>query len=155
LGRAYLYQDNAAAADKAFSEAMNNDAPGDLAEAQRVAAKIGKARCMILMNKAAAAVRSLSDIIDHLDENSPEICAMAYNALGTALRKDNKPDKAILAFLHVHLKFDMLPDAHAEAVANLAKLFAEVHKPDHARDMQNLLADRYGNSRWAKPGALK
>ena len=105
LGRSYLAQDNAAAADKAFDDALNNDAPGELAEAQRTAARIGKARCMVLTGKTDLALRSLNEILDRTDEKHPEINAMAYNALGTALRKAGKPKEAILAFLHVHLVY--------------------------------------------------
>jgi len=150
LGRAFLAQGDATAADKAFDEALNNDSPGELAETQRIAAHIGKARCMVLHNKTDLALNSLGEIMDKLDDKNPEICAMAYNALGTALRKANKPKEAILAFLHVHLMYDTQPDAHAEAVANLEKLFTETHNPGHARDMQSILQERYRNSRWAK-----
>ena len=132
LGRSYLAQDNAAAADKAFDDALANDAPGELAEAQRTAARIGKARCMVLTGKTDQALRSLNEILDRTEEKNPEINAMAYNALGTALRKAGKPKEAILAFLHVHLQYSTQPDLDAEAVANLEKLFTEDHKPDHA-----------------------
>ena len=125
LGRSYLAQDNAAAADKAFDDALNNDAPGELAEAQRTAARIGKARCMVLAGKTDLALRSLNEILDRTDEKHAEINAMAYNALGTALRKAGKPKEAILAFLHVHLVYSTQPDLDAEAVANLEKLFTE------------------------------
>ena len=149
LGRAYLAQDNAAGADKAFDEALANSAGGDLAETQRTAARIGKTRCMILKGQADAAIGSLNDIIDKLGEGDAELHALAYNALGTALRKAGKPDKAILAFLHVHLKYDDQPEAHAEAVANLERLFTDAHKPDHAGDMHRILMTEYKNTRWA------
>ena len=150
LGRSYLAQDNAATADKSFDEALGIDAPGELAEVQRTAARIGKARCMVLTGKTELALRNLNEVLDRADEMSPEINAMAYNALGTALRKANKPKEAILAFLHVHLLYSVLPDLDAEAVANLEKLFTETHKPGHARDMQEILNEKYRNSRWAK-----
>ena len=150
LGRAHLAQDNAAAADKAFDEALSNDAPGELAEAQRTAARIGKARCMVLKGKADEALRSLNEILDRMEDEQPEINAMAYNALGTALRKAGKPKEAIRAFLRVHLKYFAQPDLDAEAVANLEKLFVEDHKPDHAREMHAVLTEKYQNSRWAK-----
>jgi len=150
LGRSYLAQDNAAAADKAFNDALNNDAPGDLAEAQRIAARIGKARCMVLSGKADLALHNLNEILDRPEEKTPEISAMAYNALGTALRKAGKPKEAILAFLHVHLEYYTLPDLDAEAVANLEKLFTEDHKPVHSREMRGVLDEKYRNSRWAK-----
>ena len=150
LGRSYLAQDNAAAADKAFDDALNNSAPGELAESQRTAARIGKARCMVLGGKTDEALRSLNEVLDRTEEKPPEVNAMAYNALGTALRKAGKPKEAILAFLHVHLAYYTQPDLDAEAVANLEKLFTETHKPDHAREMREILNEKYRNSRWAK-----
>jgi len=150
LGRAYLAQDNAAAADKAFNEALGIDAAGDLAEIQRTAARVGKARCLVLTGKTEQAIGDLNEILERPKEKSPEVNAMAYNALGTALRKANRPKEAILAFLHVHLLYSVLPDLDAEAVANLEKLFTETHKPAHAHDMREILDDKYHNSRWAK-----
>jgi tetratricopeptide (TPR) repeat protein len=150
LGRSYLAQDNAAAADKAFDEALVIDAPGELAEAQRTTARIGKARCLVLTNKTDLALRNLNEILDQADEKNTEVNAMAYNALGTALRKAGKPKEAILAFLHVHLAYYTQPDLDAEAVANLEKLFTEDHKPNHAREMREILDEKYRNSRWAK-----
>ncbi|MGO9114928.1 MAG: tetratricopeptide repeat protein [Thermoguttaceae bacterium] len=150
LGRSYLAQDNAAAADKAFDDALNNDAPGDLADVQRTAARIGKARCMVLTGKTDLALRTLDQVLDQTDEKNPEISAMAYNAQGTALRKAGKLKEAIRAFLRVHLLYATLPDLDAEAVANLEKLFTEDHKPKHASDMRRILDEKYVNSRWAK-----
>ncbi len=150
LGRAFLAQGNAAAADKAFSEALVNDAPGDLAEAQRTAARIGKARCMVLSGMTDQAIRNLNEIIDRTEEKSPEVNGMAHNALGTALRKAGKIKEALRAFLYVHLYYSAQPDLDAEAVANLEKLFTEDHKPDHSREMRAILDDKYRNSRWAK-----
>jgi len=151
LGRSYLAQDNAAAADKAYDDALNIDAPGELAEAQRTAARIGKARCMVLTGKTDLALRSLNEILDRTEEkHGEEINAMAYNALGTALRKAGKPKEAILAFLHVHLVYYTQSDLDAEAVANLEKLFIETHKQNHALEMREILNEKYKNSRWAK-----
>jgi len=150
LGRSYLSQNNATAADNAYDEALNIDTPGELADAQRTAARIGKARCMILAGKTDMALRSLNQILDQTEEKQTEINAMAYNALGTALRKAGKPKEAILAFLHVHLAYYTQSDLDAEAVANLEKLFTETHKPNHSRDMREILDEKYKNSRWAK-----
>jgi tetratricopeptide (TPR) repeat protein len=150
LGRSYLAQDSAVAADKAFDDALANDAPGDLAQAQRTAARIGKARCMVLTGQTDLAIRSLNEVLDRTEDRSNEVSAMAYNALGTALRKAGKPKDAILAFLHVHLAYYTLPEQDAEAVANLEKLFIETHKPNHAHDMREILSEKYRNSRWAK-----
>ena len=150
VGRSCLAQNDAAAADKAFSEALASDAPGELAEAQRTAARIGKARCMVLTGKTDAAIRSLNEILERTEEKNPEINAMAYNARGTAQRKAGKSQEAIFDFLHVHLMYSTLPDLDAEAVANLEKLFIDTHKQAHAHEMHEILNEKYRNSRWAK-----
>jgi tetratricopeptide (TPR) repeat protein len=156
LGRSYLAQNNAALATAAFDEALNNDAPGELADVQRMAARIGKARCMVLAGKTDEALRDLNEVLERTNDKNaevvkyPELAAMAYNAQGTALRKAGKPKEAILAFLHVHLYYSTLPDPDAEAVANLERLFSEDKKPDHAREMRAVIAEKYKNSRWAK-----
>ncbi len=156
LGRSYLAQDNAAKAEKAFDDALESPATGDLAEIQRIAARIGKARCLVLAGNTDQALSTLNEVLDRADDKNsglaknPEISAMAYNALGTALRKAGKPKDAIRAFLHVHLYYSTLPDPDAEAVANLERLFTEDHKLVHQREMRSLLDDKYRNSRWAK-----
>ena len=150
LGRAYLAQDNAAAASKAFDEAVNNSAPGDLAELQRTAARVGKARCMILNGRTDEALRNLGQIIDEMEDKSPEINAMAYIAQGMAFRKSGNTRAAIRAFLHVHLQYSTLPEFDAEAVANLVTLFTADHKMGHVKEMREILANQYPNSRWAK-----
>jgi hypothetical protein len=46
--------------------------------------------------------------------------------------------------------YDLQPEADAEAVSNLEKLFIETHRPQHAKDMRSILDERYKNSHWAK-----
>jgi tetratricopeptide (TPR) repeat protein len=150
LGRSYLAQDKAAEADRSFNDALGNDAPGELSEAQRTAARIGKARCMVLRDKADLAVSNLNEILDHLEGKHGEVNALAYNARGTALRKLGKLKEAIRDFLRVHLEYNSQPDLDAEAVANLQSLFTADHKPIHAQEMEAILRDKYKNSRWAK-----
>ncbi len=105
---------------------------------------------MALNGRADEALKGLNDMIDKLDDRNPEINALAYNAQGTAYRKAGKLDKAVLAFLRVHLMYDLQPDSHAEAVANLERLFKETHRPLHAVEMRTILDERYKSSRWAK-----
>lgn len=153
MGRALVAQNKLAEASKAFDDVLNSDASGDLAEVQRLAAKVGKARCMAASDKVDQAIKMLDDIIAKADSENMELHALAYNALGTALRKAGKPKEALLAFLHVDLLYSGVPEAHAEALANLEQLFTEIHKPDHARRARAVLDERYKDSRWAKAGA--
>ena len=150
MGRGLLAMGKTAEADKAFDEVMENTSTSDLAEGQRMMAKIGKSRCLVSNGKSAAAVKNLQEIIVAANADNVELHALAYNALGTALRKEAKPMDALLAFLHVDLLYSNNPEAHAEALANLEQLFNEIHKPDKARRIRAVLDDRYKDSRWAK-----
>jgi tetratricopeptide (TPR) repeat protein len=149
IGRALLAQDKTVEAAKVFDEVIDSPATGDLAERQRMAAKVGKARCLAAAGQTAPAIKSLREIIDKADSDNVELHALAYNALGTALRKDGKPKEAVLAFLHVDLLYSSVQEAHAEALANLEQLFEQIHKPDYARRARQELDQRYKNSRWA------
>jgi tetratricopeptide (TPR) repeat protein len=149
MGRVMLAQGKAAEAAKAFDEVIASEAGGDLAEAQRMAAQVGKARTMAAGNQVDGAIRSLQKIIADADADNEELHALAYNALGTALRKAHKPQEALLAFLHVDLLYNSNSETHAEALANLEQLFTELHKPEHAKRIRTTLDQRYKNSRWA------
>jgi tetratricopeptide (TPR) repeat protein len=150
MGRGLLAQGKMAEADKMFDEVLENTSTSDLAEGQRMMAKVGKARCMVAAGKAPAAVKVLQEIIASASADNVDLHALAYNALGTALRKQEKPMEALLAFLHVDLLYSNNPEADAEALANLEQLFNEIHKPEKARRIRAMLDDRYKNSRWAK-----
>ncbi|MEA1951308.1 MAG: tetratricopeptide repeat protein, partial [Planctomycetota bacterium] len=88
-------------------------------------------------------------IIMAADPEQTRLLARAYNAKGTALRKANKPNDALLAFLHVDVLYFSSPEDHAEALANLAELWGEIHKPQQAMQARQILKQRYKNSRWA------
>ncbi len=154
-GKAFLAEGKAGDAAKAFDEALHIEATGPLADMQRTAAQIGQDRCLILNGNTEKAIKDLEQILDRNGGSAdvgrnPEVAALAHNALGAALRKQGKPKEAILQFLRVHLQYSNQIEAHAEAVANLAKLFTDTQKPDHAREMRKILEQEYQNTRWAK-----
>jgi hypothetical protein len=68
------------------------------------------------------------------------------------LRKAGRTKEALLAFLHVDVLYFTTPEAHAEALANLAELWEEVQKPERAVKARQVLQERYGSSPWAKKG---
>jgi tetratricopeptide (TPR) repeat protein len=147
MGRALLAQNKMAEASKSFDLVLASDVLTDLADAQKLIAKVGKARCLIA-SKPEDAIPMIEDIIKKADAEQTELHALAYNALGTALRKTGKQKEALLAFLHVDLLYDSYPDAHAEALANMAELFKELHKQDRAAQTRKRLEEEYHNSRW-------
>jgi tetratricopeptide (TPR) repeat protein len=150
MGRALLAQGKTAAAQKAFEEVIGNETPGDQIESQRQVARLGKARCLAASQKTAEAIRMTQEIIDKADKDDSDLLGEAYNTLGTALRKAGRVKDAELAFLHVDVLYNTMPDAHAEALSNLVDLFGQLKKPDKAGRCQQILKQQYPNSPWAK-----
>jgi len=153
LGRARLAQGNTAGAKQAFEVVLGMDAGDDLAKAQHLAATLGKARCLAAEGAHAQAIKVVQDILARADPEDVELQARAHNTLGTALRKAGRDKEALMAFLHVHLLYFAVPEAHAEALANLVELWKAVHKTERAVQAQRMLEERYANSRWNKQGA--
>jgi tetratricopeptide (TPR) repeat protein len=151
IGRALLADGNVDEALKTFDRVIatrveDSDAPG---KTQQMLAMLGKARCLAAKNDQEAAIKLIQEVIAQANPENVALQAQAYNALGSALRKANKPQDALLAFLHVDVLYFASAEAHAEALANLAELWNEVHKPDRAIQARETLKTRYKNTRWA------
>jgi hypothetical protein len=150
MGRALMAQNKTAQAEKAFDSVLAAEAPDDLAKQQQLSAKLGKARCTAAAGKADQAIKTIEETIANAGSDNVELLGQAYNALGSAYRKANKPNEAKLAFLHTDLLYSGSPETHAEALANLAAVFDELHKPVNANGCRATLKERYGASRWAQ-----
>ncbi len=150
IGRARLAQGKIPEAQQAFEAVMAMEASTDLARNQRMAATLGKARCVAAGGNAETAAKVVNDIIANSDPENTSLRARAYNTLGTALRKSGKDKAALMAFLRVDLLYFNVPEAHAEALANLNELWTKYNKTERAVRCRQLLQQRYGNSSWAK-----
>lgn len=149
VGRIMLAQGKTLDAQLAFDRVLTEKTGGALAEAERLAARTGKAECLIADNKPTEAIRMLEEVLLAADPEQRELNARTYNALGTAQRKTGEPKKAILAFLHVDLLYPSVPDAHAEALANLVALWGAIDKPQRAAIDKKRLEGQYKGSHWA------
>jgi tetratricopeptide (TPR) repeat protein len=152
VGRALLAQDKVAEAKAAFKEVIDNPAQDVPAKMQRLAATVGTARCLAAEGQDEKAVDNLRKIIDKADPKQVRLHARAYNALGAAHRKAGRDKEALLAFLHTDLLYFGDPEAHAEALHNLAQLWEKMHKTERATQARTALQKLYRNSRWAKLG---
>ena len=92
----------------------------------------------------------VEEILKAADPDDAPLMARGYNVLGNAYRQAGDPKRALLAFLHVDLLYPTVADAHAEALANLADLWDQVHKSDRANRARKTLAEDYKESPWAK-----
>ncbi len=140
-----------AQAEKLLDSVLAMDVEGDLAKMQKMRATLLKARCQVGTN-APAAIAAVKKIIADADPEDVDLHALAYNTLGTGLRKAGKDGEALLAFLHVHVLYFNSQDAHAEALYHLAALWTKLGKSERARNASGLLKNRYPNSRWASLG---
>ena len=150
IGRALLAHGKNSQALDAFEKVLAYQGQDPLSQAQNLAANLGKAAVLVAMKKNDEAVVLINSILNKADPEDAGNMARAYNILGNALRQQGKTKEAVLAFLHVDLLYPSLPDAHAEALYNLAKLWDDLHKTERAARARQVLEQQYKNSPWAQ-----
>jgi tetratricopeptide (TPR) repeat protein len=150
LGNVLQAQGKYAEALQQFDAALASDAKGKAVEMQTVAAQVGKAKCLLELDRAKDAVRMLNDAIDRAPAENNQIYAIAYNALGGAYLKMKQPDDALYAYLHVDVLYNQSPEQHAEALFHLKDLWAQLKKPERAKEAAETLKTRYPSSPWNK-----
>jgi tetratricopeptide (TPR) repeat protein len=150
IGRTLQAQDKHAAAIEQFDAALALPDEGADAQNQKLSATLSKAVSQAETGGIEAAVSSIEKVIQDADPEQKELLARAYNALGTCYQKAGKTKDALLAFLHVDVLYNTVPDAHAEALAQLVPLWQAIGHEERAREARELLQDRYAGSRAAK-----
>ena len=151
-GRALLAQRKIDEATAAFDKVIATEAEGELAQGQRAFAKLGKASALVASKKPDEAIKMVEDILKKVDAEDAPLWARAYNVLGTAHRQAGRTKEALLAFLRVDVLYWSVPDAHAEALANLADLWEQVHQTERANRARKTLEEEYRDSPWSKKG---
>lgn len=116
---------------------------------QKSLAQVGKAVCLAEKGQADAGIALLQELIQKNDPQDTQLFARIYNALGRCYLKQNKPKDAVLALLHTDLLFYQDPDAHAEALYHLSRLWGDLNKSDRALAARSTLRERYAGSVWA------
>ena len=149
-GQALLARGEIAQAESTFDRVIGMNAEGELAQSQRLAARLGKARAFSAAEKPEAAIRVIEDVLKTADVKDVSLMGRAYNAKGTAYRQLGQTKEALLAFLHVDILYASQPEIHAEALANLADLWQEVHKTERANAARKTLMEDYKDSPWAR-----
>ena len=156
LGRALLAQGKIDDALAAFDKVIDTVADTELAETQRQLATLGKADALVASKKPDEAIKLAEGVLKKVDtlkraeaDDAP-LRAQAYNIEGAAHRQAGRVQEAILAFLHVEVFYASVPNAHAEALANLAELWEQVHKSERASIARQTLEKLYRDSPWVK-----
>lgn len=143
LGRVQLAQGQTDDALATFQSVLDNNAASELADRQRLAATLGKARCLAAGGKYDEAVTLVEGVISTAPAEQAELQAAAYNALGDAHRQAGRSEDALLAYLHVDVLYFTSTTNHVEALRNLAELWTQVHKPERAAQATQVLRERY------------
>ena len=82
-------------------------------------------------------------LIAELNPGDIEMSARIYNAQGASYEAAGDAEGAVLAYLHTHLMFSAVPDAHAEALKRLVELWPKIGKPERAAEARQELQQRY------------
>jgi tetratricopeptide (TPR) repeat protein len=150
VARTLQAQGKHAEAIQQFDAALATAREGAEAQEQKLAATLGKAVSMAETGGGSEAVGMIEKIIQDANPEQKELHARAYNALGSCYQKSGQTKDALLAYLHVDVLYNTVPEAHAEALASLAPLWQAVGQEEQARQARKLLQERYAGSRWAK-----
>jgi TolA-binding protein len=128
--------------------AMTDDSAD--AQNQKLSATLSKAVSLAEAGNVEQAVGTIEKVIQDANPENKELHARAYNALGNCYEKGGQSKDALLAYLHVDVLYASVPDAHAEALSHLVKLWQAVGQEQRSREARQTLQDRYGGSRWAQ-----
>lgn len=151
MGQLLLAETKPEEALKYFQHVLDANAEGEQADARRVAAVLGKARCLVEAGKADEAVKLAEGVIAKPEIDDADVLGRAYLVLGLAHRKAGRAQEAMYALLRVDTMYSGNRDAHAEALANLIPVFTALKKSDRAKEAKDALEAQYGDTRFAQP----
>jgi len=150
VGRSLQAQGKHAEAIREFDAALAMPDVNADAKNQKLAATLAKAVSRAETGGVEQAVGTIEKVIQDTDAQQKELHARAYNALGNCYEKAGQTKDALLAFLHVDVLYNTVPEAHAEALAHLVPLWQAVGQQERSREARELLERQYPGSRWTK-----
>lgn len=147
-GRAMQTEGKYDKALEAYDTVLKSNLKGKVGEQEMIEAKVGRTYSLAGSGKVDEAITTLKEIIAKAEDDESELLARAYDALGNCYRKQNKNKEALWAYLRVDMLYKTVPEAHAEALANLVDLWKEAKQNDRAREARDYLQQHYPFSRW-------
>ena len=150
LGRTLQAQKQHAEAVQQFEAAIALADDSAESQRQKLSATLGKAVSLAETGNVDEAIGIIEKVIQDADPEQKELHARAYNALGTCYERANKKKESLLAFLHVDVIYQTVPEAHAEALSHLIPLWQAIGQEERSREARQTLQDRYAKSRWAQ-----
>jgi tetratricopeptide (TPR) repeat protein len=150
IGRTLQAQAKHAEAISQFDAALAMPDEGADAKTQKLAATLAKAVSQAETGGVEQAVGTIEKVIQDTDAQQTQLHARAYNALGSCYEKAGQKKDALLAFLHVDVLYNTVPEAHAEALSHLVPLWKAIGQEERSREARAALQQQYAGSRWAK-----
>ncbi len=138
-----LKQGDAAGAIGEFDKVIGLSAQTTRSNRLQALAKSAKAAALAGEGKADEGLNLLAPLINDLNSTDIELAARIYNAQGNAYESKGDHEGAVLAYLHTHLMFSSVPDAHADALKRLVDLWPKVGKPEEGTKALQELQQRY------------
>lgn len=149
-GESLIQQNDWDAAAKSFALLAELVGEDTVTREYRSLARVQLIKLAALTGNPAAAIPQLEEIIQQEDVDNTRMLAYAYNALGTAYQQAGDLKKASRAYLHTELLFSSDPNATAEALYHLTRIWTDLNRTDRANRARDLLTGRYGNTAWAR-----
>ncbi len=120
----------------------------DAVRQQQVAAA-RRASCLAELGKPEEGKAALRSLIAEAKPTDSELLAVSYNALGDCHRVSGQAKDALLAYLHTELLFADQREMRAEALYQIAKLWAQLGDDDRSAEARQMLDQEFAASRWA------
>ncbi len=151
LGRAWQAEGDHAKALAQFDKVLASTERTPLIEPLRLAATLDRAVSQATGGNVEESAAAIGEIIGKADAEDGKLLARAYNALGDCYLKSGDSRAALFAFLHVDLLHHQDAEAHAKALHELVSLWKIAGRETRSQEAAQQLAEKYPNSRWAKP----
>ncbi len=148
-GRSMLLDKKYTEAISAFQTVENAEDSADYALQGKLIAMCLRAEAMAYSGQADEAQAMMLDLIKNNDARNTSLFGYAYNALGASHLQKGELKEASRAYLHTDLLFTTDPNAHAQALAQLATIWPQLDRNDRAIEVRQKLKDRYRNTFWA------
>ena len=148
-GSTLMHQEMYDAAKTSFQSLKDSSLTDQETKRFQLLADCQIAKINAMRGNASQGIEDLLQIIQAENPDNTKLFAVAYNALGTCYLNNRETKKACRAFLHTELLFANEPNAHAEALFNLTRIWSQLKETDRANRAREKLTTRYQNTIWA------
>lgn len=119
----------------------------------RARALLGRAEALAALKRYDEAEGAVRELIAATGPEDAAALATAYNTLGSCLRAAGRGRDALFAYLHTDILYPGSAEEHAEALAQIAALWAELERSDRSAEAVERLKREYPNSPQAAAAA--